>query len=125
MMAYSLAISALALTLLVAILHSVIGERHYLRPLFAAEARGVLANREKRAILRLLWHLPSFVWPLLALGVVFARSCGGEVTISAVAAIAFLVSGAGNLLAHRRPFIGGLMLLAIAGLIALDALQLG
>jgi hypothetical protein len=75
----------------------------------------------KRRIVRLIWHLPSLTWGALALAVLSARLSGsGNTMVTIVAAFIFAVSGTGNLWAHRRPFIGGILLSITAALVATD-----
>lgn len=80
----------------------------------------------KRRIVMLIWHLPSLTWSALALAVLAARFSGSSnLLITVVAVFIFAVSGMGNLWAHRRPFIGGVLLLITAALVATDWLANG
>ena len=105
-----------------AIGHSVVSERAILGPLFAGERAGILKSRANRAIIRAVFHLPSIAWAVLGIGVLVGRLEGGNQLLSIVAAIVFACSGIGNVVALRRPFIGGLVLLAAAGLTLTDLL---
>ena len=119
-MTIALAAGAAALSIVGAIGHSVISERKFLRPLYAEPRTGLFASRSARAITRGIFHMPSMVWVVLGLGVLAARIEGGNVLLSIVAATIFTVSGAGNLVALRRPHISGLLLVAAAALTLAD-----
>ena len=116
------AAGAAALSIVGAIGHSVISERKFLRPLYAEPRTGLFAARSARAITRGIFHMPSMVWVVLGLGVLAARIDGGNPLLSIVAATIFTASGAGNLVALRRPHIGGLLLAAAAALTLADLL---
>ncbi len=49
-----------------------------------------------------------------------ARLNGGDGLVSIIAATMFAISGLANVTALKRPFIGGLLLMAMAGLVAAD-----
>jgi hypothetical protein len=110
--------------------HSLLGERMILRPLYAEPRTGLLASRAMRDIIRVIMHLPSMAWVVLGVAVLAARIAGGNPLLSLVAALIFAGgyypgsslagSGIGNLAALRRAHFGGLMLLAAAGLTAVD-----
>jgi len=104
------------------IAHSTLGERYYFRKLALEDQRGVLAPPYARPVIRAVWHLPSVTWALLGLAVLIARMNGGDVLVSMLAGALFAISGAANIAALRMPHIGGLILLAMAGLVAADAL---
>jgi hypothetical protein len=114
------AAGAAALSIVGAIGHSVISERKFLRPLYAEPRTGLFAARSARAITRGIFHMPSMVWVVLGLGVLAARIDGGNPLLSIVAATIFTASGAGNLVALRRPHISGLLLVAAAALTLAD-----
>jgi uncharacterized membrane protein len=114
------AAAAAALSIGGAIGHSVISERKFLRPLYAEPRTGLFASRSARAITRGIFHMPSMVWVVLGLGVLAARIEGGNVLLSIVAATIFTASGAGNLVALRRPHISGLLLVVTGALTLAD-----
>jgi uncharacterized membrane protein len=122
-MTIALAAGAAALSIVGAIGHSVISERKFLRPLYAEPRTGLFASRSARAITRGIFHMPSMVWVVLGLGVLAARIEGGNVLLSIVAATIFTASGAGNIVALRRPHISGL-LLVVTGTLTLADLML-
>ena len=62
-------------------------------------------------------------WVVLSLGVLAARIEGGNQLFSIVAAIIFMVSGAGNVVALRRLHFSGLLLLGVAALTLADLMQ--
>ena len=108
------------LGVLTAIGHTVIGERRIFGPLAREDQQGVLAPPRAQRIMRAVWHLPSLTWALLGLAVLSARLNGGDLYVTAIAAIIYGVSGAANLTALRMPHFGGLMLLAAAALTLAD-----
>jgi hypothetical protein len=76
---------------------------------------------EKRRIINLIWHLPSLVWSALALAILMARLLGNAgLPLTLVAVFVFGVSGIGNLWAHKKPFIGGVLLLVTCLLVSMD-----
>ena len=100
--------------------HSAIGERAIFGPLYTGTPGGILRSRATRAIIRVVYHLPSVVWAVLGIAVLVAHVEGGNRLLSIVAAIIFAVSGIGNLAALRRPHFGGLLMLAAAALTIAD-----
>jgi hypothetical protein len=120
-----LAAAVAVLSLVVAVAHSSIGERRIFRPLAGETQTGALRDPFARPILRAVWHLPSVAWALLGVGVLVARLNGGDVLVSALAATLFGVSGVANVTALKRPFIGGLLLMGMAGLVVADVLVSG
>jgi hypothetical protein len=119
-MTIAFAAGAAALGIACAIGHSLISERKFLRPLFAEPRAGLFAARSMRDITRAVFHMPSRAWAVLGLGVLAARIEGGNQLFGIVAAIIFTGSGLGNLIALRRPHIGGLMMLGAAALTLAD-----
>ena len=115
-MTIALAAGAAALSIVGAIGHSVISERKFLRPLYAEPRTGLFASRSARAITRGIFHMPSMVWVVLGLGVLTARI----VLLSIVAVTIFTASGAGNIMALRRPHISGLLLVVTGALTLAD-----
>jgi hypothetical protein len=105
-----------------AIGHSLTGERKILGPLYAGNRDGVLKSRATRAVIRGIFHMPSMVWSVLGIAILAARVEGGNPLLSIVAATIFAASGVGNLVALRRPHIGGLVLVATAALALADSM---
>ena len=103
-----------------AIGHSLISERKFLRPLYVEPRTGLFASRSVRDVTRWIFHIPSMVWVVLGLGVLAARIEGGNVLLSIVATTIFTASGAGNLVALRRPHISGLLLVVTGALTLAD-----
>jgi hypothetical protein len=104
---------------LIGCIHSWFARRYRLGSLYEGERGGDV----KRRIILLLWHLPSLTWALLSLAVLAARLLGhGDLLVTIVAASILAASGAGNLWATRRPFIGGILLLVTAALVVTDRL---
>ncbi|MEP2990139.1 MAG: hypothetical protein ABJN65_14255 [Parasphingorhabdus sp.] len=120
MMIYATIVAALGV--IVAIAHSVIGERLLIRPLYAERTDGILADKSTRDIIRAVMHMPSLAWAGLAIAVLINRWQDGTDLMPITAAIIFVISGVGNLLALKRPHPGGLILVAMAVLSLADIL---
>ena len=103
-----------ALGLIVAIAHSVLGERVILGPLYREQTSGLLAARATRDVIRAVFHVPSLAWAGLSIAVLLNRLQSGSDLLPVTAAIIFALSGIGNLAALRRPHPGGLILLGMA-----------
>ncbi len=119
-MSIVIAAAVAALAVATAIGHSLIGERRIFPALYAEPRTGVLASRPTRAVLRAVFHLPSFAWVVLGMAVLVARLDGGDRIVSAVAALIFASAGIGNLVALRRLHPGGVMMLVAAALTIAD-----
>ena len=119
-MTFFLAAAVAVLGVVVGIAHSTIGERRIFRPLMMEDQRGVLAGRTAQPIMRAVWHLPSLVWATLGVAVLVARLEGGDIFVTVIAALVFAASGVANLTALRMPHFGGLLLLALSGLVVAD-----
>jgi hypothetical protein len=65
-------------------IHSYLGEKILLGPLFRLEPKGILAVPRARAILRGAWHLTTLAW--IALAFLLVRATGGDFENVAVAA---------------------------------------
>jgi hypothetical protein len=108
------------LSIAAGVAHSIIGERRIFQPLSREEQHGALAYPRARPILRVVWHLPSLIWPLLGVTLLVARLNGGDIYVTVIAAAVFGISGLGNLIGLRQPHPGGLTLLAMAALVLAD-----
>ena len=62
----------------IGVLHSYLGERKLLAPLFRQEPTGVLRSPRARNVLRWAWHLTSMAWAALALLLAGAAGSGLE-----------------------------------------------
>lgn len=102
------------LGVIVAVAHSVIGERVILGPLYREPTNGLLAVQPTRNIIRAVFHIPSLAWAGLGVAVLLNRLQSGSDLLPVVAAIIFALSGIANIAALRRPHPGGVMLLAMA-----------
>jgi hypothetical protein len=102
------------LGVIVAIAHSVLGERVILRPLYRERTTGLLAARAMRDIIRAVFHIPSLAWAGLGIAVLLNRLQSGSDLLQIVAAVIFALSGVANIAALRRPHPGGVILLAMA-----------
>jgi hypothetical protein len=104
----------------IGIIHSLFARSYQLETFYKSDVDGA----EKRRILILIWHLPSLVWSALALAILAARfSQTNNALVTLLALFVFTISDAGNLWAHRKPFIGGLLLMLVAVLVACDWLM--
>lgn len=108
------AIIVAALSIIVAIAHSMISERRLLGPLYREPQSGILATKQMQDIFRAVFHMPSLAWAGLGVAVLLNRQQGGTDLLPYVAMIIFALSGAGNLVALRRPHPGGIILLLAA-----------
>jgi hypothetical protein len=113
-MTLAYAVAAAVLGPVIGVVHSSFAKSYELNGLYPD-------NDVKRRIIILIWHLPSLTWSALALAILAARLSGGaNLPLTAVAIFVFGISGTGNLWAHRKPFIGGILLLVTMSLILLD-----
>lgn len=113
-MAAGYAIAVAILGPLIGIVHSSFAKSYDLAGLYPD-------SEVKRRIIALIWHLPSMVWTALGLAILTARLSGApNLPLTLVAVFVFGVSGTGNLWAHRKPFIGGILLLVTASLVSMD-----
>ncbi|MEH6700934.1 hypothetical protein [Parasphingorhabdus sp.] len=112
MLIYAIIVAVLGLV--VAVAHSVLGEKVILGPLYREQTSGLLAARATRDIIRAVFHVPSLAWAGLGIAVLLNRLQSGSDLLPVTAAIIFALSGIGNLAALRRPHPGGLILLAMA-----------
>ena len=103
-------------------IHSWLGEKILLGPLFALEPKGILAVPKARRILRGAWHLTSLAW--LALAFLLARANGGDFEGAAVATVLALtaVSGAICFAAVDSKHPGAIAFTICAGLLAVSRL---
>ena len=107
-----------------AVMHSYLGERYVLRPIFAPGRRAGLLEESAgtRRMIRAVWHLPSFAWAAAAVAVVgLAMYPASELGIAGFVWVALVLAGSGlaNALASRGRHFGW----AVLGLSA--ALALG
>ena len=97
---------------LVAVLHSVIGERFVLKSFFAAlpeTGRRIPASTLR--LFRWVWHLCSVAWIGLGVALVILGALAiSNVPMAWVAAVVFILSGAMNFTATRSLHLGGLLL---------------
>ena len=112
MLMYAIIVAVLGV--IVAIAHSVLGERVILGPLYREQTTGLLAARATRDILRAVFHIPSLAWGGLGIAVLLNRLQSGSDLLPIVAATIFALSAFANIAALRRPHPGGLILLAMA-----------
>lgn len=114
------ALIALLLALVVGTVHSRYVSYYELDSLYADDPNCAA----KRRILKVVWHVPSLIWVATASAILFARSSETtSLALSALAIFSFSLAGLGNFWARRRLFIGNILLLFIAGLIAMDWLE--
>lgn len=109
-----------ALGILVALAHSILGERDVFGPLKAGAEGGAILGRAKyRRLFWVFWHFPSLVWALL--GVLALGEASDQWSMGAslyVAIAAFSASGLVNLWANRSVHLGWVLLFATAALLA-------
>jgi hypothetical protein len=119
--------AAAALTLIVGIAHSWLGERLLLGPLLAPASRSGLLrdSRTARRILRFAWHLTTLAW--WGLAAIFLALAGAPLTaatrhVLAVLALTFLLTGSVILLSSKGRHLAWPAFLAIAGAAAFPLL---
>jgi hypothetical protein len=107
-------VACAALLLLTAIVHSTLGERRLLKPLFQ-QTNGILASRLARFVLRFAWHLTSLSWLVLALILLtlqFGYSHALSNTLVATGVV-FVAAGVFDAFGSRGRHIGWPLLTAI------------
>lgn len=117
---------AAALTLLIGLAHSYLGERYILtRLLSLKELPRVMGSRSfTRNTLRFAWHLTTVAWAGLgAILGLLAFEKFSEETVTGVIAGVFLIHGAVSLVASRGKHLSWIVFLAIALLALLSILH--
>lgn len=106
--------------------HSWLGEKHLVGPLLSAEPLPpVLRPAINRRLVRWVWHLPSAIWAVLGLYILWAAVAGAMTqSISVVLGVVFAISGLANMGATRRVHFGWVLLFAIAACLWLGAFGL-
>lgn len=85
--------SAAIVLVLVAFLHSYLGEIRILSPLLNAPPQGVLRSARVRGILRGAWHATSLAWVVVAIIVLLTAGTSSETgVVSAVLALSVLTA---------------------------------
>lgn len=108
----SLNVLAGLLALAAVVGHSWLGEKFVIGPLLRSEPLpGVLKPEINRRLVRYVWHLPSAIWLVLGLFILWAAASERLTPTTAwVLGAVFLVSGLGNMAAVRRFHIGWALL---------------
>jgi hypothetical protein len=112
-------LAAAGLAALVAIAHSVLGERYILIRLFRRDTLPKLFGGTEftRRTLRFAWHITSVAWlGLAALLVAVASARADAATITRIVAVTFAVTGVIALTASRGRHLSWIVFLAIAAL---------
>ena len=104
--------------------HSWLGEKLVVGPLLRSEPLPpVLKPEINRRLVRWVWHLPSAIWAVLGLYILWAALAGAMTQNAAVAlGTVFAVSGLANMGATRRVHFGWVLLFGIAACLWLGAL---
>ncbi len=104
--------------------HSWLGEKFVVGPLLKSDPLPpVLKPAINRRLVRWVWHLPSAIWAVLGLYVLWAGLVGGVTEGAAlVIGAVFAVSGLANLGATRRVHFGWALLFATAACLWAGAL---
>jgi hypothetical protein len=114
-------VASAALLILTAIVHSVLGERRLLKPLYQ-QTSGILASSLARFILRFAWHLTSLSWLVLAIILLsFQFQPAHAMSIALIATgVAFTAAGLFDAYGSRGRHIGWPLLtgIGIAALLA-------
>lgn len=103
--------------------HSWLGEKHVVGPLLASEPMPpALRPAINRRLVRWVWHLPSAIWVVLGVYILWATLAGAMTQSTAVMLSAvFAVSGLANMGATRRVHFGWMMLFGIAACLWIGA----
>ena len=103
--------------------HSWLGEKHLVGPLLASEPLPtVLKPAINRRLVRWVWHLPSAIWAVLGLYILWAALADAMTQdMAVVLGAAFAVSGAANLGATRRVHFGWVLRFGIAACLWIGA----
>ncbi len=111
-----------ALMIITAGVHSILGERRLISPLLK-QRDGVLKSELARFLLRVVWHMMSVAFGIIAIGLVASVDGVGASRRALLAATAIGIGGAGVLdaIGSRGRHIGWPMLVLI-GVLALLAL---
>ena len=114
-------VASAGLLVFTATVHSVLGERRLLKPLFK-QTNGILASRLARFILRFAWHLTSLSWLVLAVILSTFQFQSAHAFSNALVAtgVAFTAAGVFDAFGSRGRHIGWPLLTAI-GIAALLA----
>lgn len=110
-----LIIGAIIALLIVSAMHSVLGEKMLLGPLFARRGNPVLENQLARRVLRFAWHATSIMWVMMAVmlySLAFAPSALGAVVLYTMAG-GFLFCGVIDAIVTRFRHVGWSVLTAI------------
>jgi hypothetical protein len=110
----ALSVAGAALLILTSIVHSTLGERHLLKPLYR-QTSGILASNLARFIFRFAWHLTSLTWLVLAvilLAFQFQPAHAMSIALIATGA-AFTAAGVFDAFGSRGRHIGWPLLTAI------------
>ena len=103
---------------LVAVVHSILGEAKVLRPLYENKgASAALSIAGARRVVRAVWHMPSIIWAMTGLATLWFAYEG--TTPPAFFAIygagVYLVGAIGNAWSLRKLHPGSLLLVVAAG----------
>jgi hypothetical protein len=116
-----LSVTSAALLVLTSIVHSALGERRLLKPLYQ-QTTGILASGLARFILRFAWHLTSLTWLVLAIILLaFQFQPAHAMSIARIATgVAFVAAGVFDAFGSRGRHIGWPLLtgIGIAALLA-------
>lgn len=103
--------------------HSWLGEKFVIGPLLKSDPLpGVLKPEVNQRLVRYVWHLPSAIWAVLGIYVLWAGLAGAMTKPTAVLLGAvFVVSGLANMVAVRRFHFGWALLFSIAAALWIGA----
>lgn len=103
--------------------HSWLGEKFVIGPLLKSEPLpGILKPPVNRRLIRYVWHLPSAVWAVLGIYILWAGLAGAMTKPTAVIlGVVFAVSGLANMTAVRRFHFGWILLFSIVAALWIGA----
>lgn len=110
-----LIIGGIVLLLLVSAVHSWLGEKLLIKPMFSRRGNAVLESDLARRVIRYAWHATSLMWLMMAImlyAVGFAAETLG-ITVLLTLGVGFLLSGIIDWIVTRGRHIGWWILTAI------------
>jgi hypothetical protein len=103
--------------------HSWLGEKFVIGPLLASKPPPpILMATVNRRLVRYVWHLPSAIWAVLGIYILWAGLAEAMTRPTAVVlGVVFVISGFANMAAVRRFHFGWALLFSIAAALGMGA----
>lgn len=112
--------------MIVSAVHSLLGEKLLLKPMFAKRGNAVLENDLARLVIRFAWHVTSLCWIMMAIILYFVGFSAASLStvILLTLGVGFLAIGLFDAVASRGRHVGWPILTAI-GVFCLAACAVG